>query len=67
MSVRDRIVKVLEEASWPLSTKQVAEKAGVSRNTAGKYLAVLEAEGVVHRHQIGRANLWRLRKKVEDT
>ncbi|WP_431966237.1 response regulator [Actinacidiphila sp. bgisy160] len=41
----DLVRKVLTEAAQPLSAHEVAERAGISRSTAQRYLKFLEREG----------------------
>ncbi|MEW2544289.1 response regulator [Streptomyces sp. NPDC047002] len=43
----DLVRRVLGEASAPLSAQEVAERAGISRSTAQRYLKVLERAGRV--------------------
>jgi len=67
VSLRPEVIKkilgVLEEA-YPkdLHIKEVARRAGVSKETASKYLAVLEARGIVRSRCIGRARLYSIVK-----
>jgi GNAT superfamily N-acetyltransferase len=39
-------------------TKEIAERAGVTRHTAAKYLSVLEARGLIGHEQVGNAKVW---------
>ena len=61
--IRERILRVLEEA-YPLdlSVAEVARRAGVSRDTAAKYIMALEAEKVIECRLVGRAKLCRVKK-----
>jgi len=61
--IKERILMVLEQA-YPLdlSVKEVAKRAGVSKETASKYIAVLEAEGRIECRHVGRAKLCRAKK-----
>ncbi len=43
---QEKLLAVLE-AKFPLMIKEVAEITGVSPNTAGKYVDILDAKGVV--------------------
>jgi len=58
-----RILKVLEEAApQDLSIQEIADRAEVSRETASKYVMILEAEGKVEKsREIGKAKLYRIR------
>ena len=64
--VKERILQILEEA-YPkdLPIIEVAKRAGVSKETASKYLAVMEAEGLVRKRKVGRAKLYGLIKQEE--
>jgi len=64
--VVNRILEVLEEV-YPkdLHIKEVARRAGVSKETASKYLAVLEARGVVRSRRVGKAKLFGIVKREE--
>jgi predicted transcriptional regulator len=42
-----------------LTVKEIANMLGISRTTASKYVAVLEAEGKIIRRRVGRAKLCR--------
>jgi Mn-dependent DtxR family transcriptional regulator len=63
VSVRDRIIELLGSI-YPLdiSIKDIAGKLKVSRGTVSKYIAVLEAEGIVECRIVGRVKLYKLRK-----
>ncbi len=57
---KTKILKVLKEAApQDLSIQEIADGAGVSRETASKYVMILEAEGrVVKTRQIGKAKMY---------
>lgn len=57
-----KILKVLEEAApQDLSIQEIADKAGVSRETASKYVMILEAEGKIKKtRQIGKAKMYKV-------
>jgi predicted ArsR family transcriptional regulator len=52
------ILKYLAEQDWPVTTEMVAEKLGVSWNTAQTHLYKLMAEGKVKGRRVGRQNQW---------
>jgi len=62
--VKERILELLKEV-YPhdLPIKEIAERVGVSRTTASKYIAVLEAEEVVVCRFVGRAKLCRAKER----
>jgi response regulator of citrate/malate metabolism len=43
----DRLLEALRQSGRPLMIKEVAQKMGVSANTAGKYVDICEAHGIV--------------------
>jgi len=61
--VKERILKLLKDV-YPkdLHIKEVAKRLNVSRDTAAKYIAVLEAEGKVECRYVGKAKLCRVRE-----
>jgi len=59
MSNEEKIEKVLEEAGDWLTIAQVSERAELSRQTAAKYLHILEAKGEVEGWRVGSAKLFR--------
>jgi len=62
--IRERILALLsgEDARY-LNIESIAEAVGISRPTASKYLAVLEAEGIVRYYHVGNAKVWELIQK----
>ena len=54
----DEILKELEKNN--LTIKQISSRTGINRMTAAKYLAVLEAKGLVKYREEGRAKLFSL-------
>lgn len=64
-SPKFRVLKVIEKASpQDLSIQEIADRAGVSRETVSKYILVLEAEGKIEQaRQIGKAKMYKSRKK----
>ena len=56
------IIDVLTQSSLSMTILQIAEKCSMHRVTASKYLAVLEAKGVVKRRDVGKAKLYSLKE-----
>ncbi len=64
MSVDDvekRILKLLSRHDF-LTIEETANKLGMHRTTASKYLAVLEAKGLVKYRAIGKAKLYSVKR-----
>jgi len=55
--VSESIMSLLERHVYGLTIEDVSRLAGISRITASKYLAVLEACGKVSVREIGKAKL----------
>ena len=60
---KERVLKLLEEV-YPqdLPISEIAKRLGISRNTASKYVAILEAEGKIECRFIGKAKLCKIKK-----
>jgi predicted ArsR family transcriptional regulator len=58
---KDRILEVIRFSDVGLTTVDVAKKAGVSKTTVIKYLAVLSSEGQVEFVEVGPSKLWRIK------
>ncbi|MEM7827038.1 MAG: helix-turn-helix domain-containing protein [Candidatus Aenigmatarchaeota archaeon] len=56
------VINVLRQSNEPLTIEEVGRRAGINRITASKYLAVLEARGVVKCRNVGKAKLYSLVK-----
>jgi len=54
-----RILQVLDQNKDGLTTVNVAEKAGISKTTALKYLASLRSAGTIDYIEVGPSKLWR--------
>ena len=54
-----RILQVLDQNKEGLTTTSVAEKAGISKTTALKYLASLRSAGTIDYIEVGPSKLWR--------
>lgn len=52
------ILDVLKKSDISLTINEVAEKANTHRITASKYLAVLEAKGLLRCRNVGKAKLY---------
>lgn len=60
------MLKVLSEADYPLSTREIASRAGVDWATAKKYLSLVHKfseVGRLMRAREGRATVWRVKKR----
>ncbi|MEM3013735.1 MAG: winged helix-turn-helix transcriptional regulator [Candidatus Bathyarchaeia archaeon] len=57
-----RILQVLDQNKEGLTTVNVAEKAGISKTTALKYLASLRSSGIIDYIEVGPLKLWRHNK-----
>ena len=60
---KERVLKLLEEV-YPqdLPISEIAKRLGISRNTASKYVAILETEGKIECRFIGKAKLCKIKK-----
>lgn len=58
MHIENIIFDVLKKAETSLTINEVAKKANAHRTTASKYLAVLEARGIVKCRNVGKAKLY---------
>lgn len=54
-----RIWTALQEAEEAMHTEQIAERLGITRHTASKYLEILRAKNLVRCRKVGNAKLWR--------
>ena len=59
------ILDVLAASSMSLTVGKIADLSKMHRVTAAKYLAVLEAKGVVSRRDVGKAKLYSLKEGAE--
>lgn len=62
-SVEDTILNTVKKSEFSLTIDEVAKKVGINRITASKYLAVMEARGLLRRRDVGRAKLFSLRRR----
>jgi DNA-binding IclR family transcriptional regulator len=56
--IENLILDVLKKSDISLTINEVAERANTHRTTASKYLAVLEARGMVKCRNVGKAKLY---------
>lgn len=56
---------ILEQSSKPLMIKDLAEKSDTSRQTAGKYIDIMEARGMVDVDKIATAKQITLKESEE--
>ena len=52
------ILEVLKQAETSLTIGSIAKLTNMHRVTASKYLAVMEAKGLVSRRDVGKAKLY---------
>lgn len=57
--IESEILAILKEAKAEVHTEQLAERLGIARHTAAKYLEILKAKGRVGCRKVGNAKLWR--------
>jgi predicted transcriptional regulator len=56
--LEEMILNILRQANTSLTILEIAERTGIHRVTASKYLASLEAKGHVSRRNVGKAKLY---------
>lgn len=54
---KETLFELLLESERALTISELAEKSGITRQTASKYLEVLKAEGHVEVREVGQAKL----------
>ncbi len=59
------VLKVLEESSRPLSTRDLASKAKVSWHTADRYCLKLQLTGKIDCFTLGKSTAWFVKKEVK--
>lgn len=57
--IESEILAILQEEKAEVHTEQLAERLGIARHTAAKYLEVLKAKGRISCRKVGNAKLWR--------
>jgi len=65
-SIENRILNLLKTFRWGLTSKEIAEKIGVSRITVAKYLEKLKAEGVLAHRKVGAYRVWFIKSIAEE-
>ncbi|MBI3460257.1 hypothetical protein HY009_04930, partial [Candidatus Acetothermia bacterium] len=56
--IESQILTTLNEIGEEAHTEAVAERLGIVRHTAAKYLQILQAKGQVSCRKVGNAKLW---------
>jgi Mn-dependent DtxR family transcriptional regulator len=57
------ILTLLQSANKPFYIKEIAERLGISANTAGKYVNILDAKGIVKIEKFATAKVVSLLSK----
>jgi response regulator of citrate/malate metabolism len=58
MGIENLIFDVLKKAETSLTIGEVAQKINAHRTTTSKYLAILEAKGMIKCRNVGKAKLY---------
>jgi len=58
MDKEQLILNFLRNQKFDASINEIAEKCSINRITASKYLAVLEAKGIITHRSVGKAKLY---------
>lgn len=61
---RERIIKVLRNNPEGLTISDLGDEAGITRQTASKYLETLKDEGNVEKRKIGQAKVYYPKREV---
>ena len=59
---KESILRVIEDAGKPISTAEIADILKHSWHTVIRYCLDLENEGRLTKFEIGRINIWQLKK-----
>ncbi len=62
INIKDSILKILEGAGKPISTAEIAENLNRSWHTIIRYCLDLENEGKLNKLEVGRINIWQIKK-----
>jgi len=54
----DKIIEVLNEGIFGMSITEIAEKVGINRMTAAKYLSIMEVQNLITCKKVGTSKLW---------
>jgi len=67
-NIEQKILECLRKTPHGLTIEEIRKLLGISRNTASKYLHILEAQGEVKARNIGKAKLFKITKtRTEST
>lgn len=58
VNIEKVIMDVLKKSDISLTINEVAERVNTHRTTASKYLAVMEAKGMIRCRNVGKAKLY---------
>lgn len=58
IGIENAIIEVLKKAETSLTINEVSRKINAHRTTTSKYLAILEAKGVIKCRNVGKAKLY---------
>jgi len=61
-NIEQKILEYLRKTPYGLTIEEIRKLLGISRNTASKYLHILEAKGEVKARNIGKAKLFKVAK-----
>ncbi len=62
INIKESILKVVGEAGKPISTAEIAETLNKSWHTIIRYCLDLENEGRLIKLEVGRINIWQVKK-----
>jgi response regulator of citrate/malate metabolism len=57
------ILDVLKKSDISLTIEEIAKKTEINRITASKYLAIMDAKGIVKFRNVGKAKLYSIKSK----
>jgi len=60
LSIEEKIINLLRKHPLGLTTKEIAEKLGISRTTIAKYVEKLKGKGIIAEKRVGAYRLWLL-------
>jgi len=58
-----KIIQCLKESKESITISEIARRLGINRITASKYLAILEAKGIISFRPVGKAKLYYIQKE----
>jgi predicted transcriptional regulator len=64
-SIKEEIIRILENHPEGLTIQDLSESIGVSRHTIIKYIFELKGSGVIYRRRVGSATLHYLKSLLE--